>query len=218
MKDVREYDAWKFNDGSDDWIAIALKGKNSELNFQDQNGVVYQLEITTTNTGYFLNPEYLGNVLENKNLSEQLNIDWLPNSKGEVAHEEKLKKIEEIKNQEEMNIHEVIDYIFSKGYQKGGEDDANGDDVWDTFVELVVGLMDAYKDQPKEMSSEETPASKLRNLLTPHYSLPQTILLWNKLSGREREEIGILMVEQARVATKNKEEIKKTLLEIDELY
>jgi hypothetical protein len=77
MKNYKLYDAWKFTDGNnDDWLAVIIPGKNQKKVFRDQNGVCYKLNIITkkANTGYFGNPTFLGNVLEDKKLAKKLNV------------------------------------------------------------------------------------------------------------------------------------------------
>ena len=59
--------------------------------------------------------------------------------------------------------------------------------------------------------SEETPIAKLRNQLSPYYSLPDMILNMDA-----KPEMKLLLIEQAKRAKNTNERIKELLVEIEE--
>jgi len=63
----------------------------------------------------------------------------------------------------------------------------------------------------------ETPQAKLRNVLTPAYSLADMILGLEGESGEKREGLLEIVIEQAKRVEHNRERIDELLKEIDKL-
>jgi hypothetical protein len=64
--------------------------------------------------------------------------------------------------------------------------------------------------------AQETVVSKLRNILTPHYSLPQMIV-YNEETAKSITEMGQIILETAQQALKNSEEIHLLLTKLEEI-
>lgn len=67
----------------------------------------------------------------------------------------------------------------------------------------------------KDQKGDETLVAKLRNMLSPHYGLPSTILAFFTNNDSKQDELKKIILQQAAQAVTNKEIINKLLKEIE---
>ncbi len=84
--------------------------------------------------------------------------------------------------------------------------------ISETPKEEMDALINKYRgsDEETEIVDTETPIAKLRNQLSPYYSLPDMILNMDV-----KPEMKALLIEQAKIAKSTNERIKELLVEIE---
>ena len=72
--------------------------------------------------------------------------------------------------------------------------------------------------EQNENCHNETAVAKLRNMLSPHYGLPEVVLAMDSLTDNDqKKELFKILVEQCKQSQKNKKRIDELLNEIEDM-